>query len=604
MRKTANQVGAVLVKTGFPTFRPTLFTMSGFQFPAGSVRLLRRLLRRLLGGTVLLACAAPAWALESISLQLKWRHAFQFAGYYAAQEKGFYREAGLDVNLRAAGPGIDPLEAVLSGKAQYGVGTSSLLLARKAGKPVVVLAVVFQHSPLVLVARHDPAAKGTQGIHDIVGKRVMIEPQSDELIAYLKQEGIARDRLQLVPHSFDTKDLIEGRVDAISAYVTNEPYALDRAGLAYQTYTPRMGGIDFYGDNLFTTEQELKTHPERVRAFRQASLRGWQYAMEHPEEIAELILAKYARHYPREFLLYEARRMVPLLRTDLIEVGYMTRGRWRHIAETYAVLGLLPGDYSLDGFLYEPDVPPNLTRFYIALGLLAAMSALAAYIFRINRRLTNALAEKTRAEAQIRELAFFDPLTHLPNRRLLQDRFDRMLAMVRRDGGHGALLFLDLDNFKPLNDCHGHDTGDQLLVAVAGRLTDCVRDTDTVARFGGDEFVILIGELGHDAHQACEQAGRLATKLLEQLAAPHLLACTKAGNSEKVEHCCTASIGVALFDGHADGEDILRRADTAMYRAKEDGRNRIFIDGGESVPPAEAHAQRRLPAAGLTAVSP
>lgn len=179
----------------------------------------RRLLLALLAG--LLLPSSFALSVEKVTLQLKWTHAFQFAGYYAALEKGYYRDAGLDVQLLEATPGIDPLESVLSDQAQYGVGTSSLLLARKSGKPVVVLAAIFQHSPLVLVAREDKSSKGTQGIHDIVGKRVMIEPQSDELIAYLKQEGITPDRLIQVPHSFRVEDLIEGRVDAMSAYVSN-----------------------------------------------------------------------------------------------------------------------------------------------------------------------------------------------------------------------------------------------------------------------------------------------------------------------------------------------------------------------------------------------
>lgn len=341
----------------------------------------------------LLLPAGSAGALEKVSLQLKWTHAFQFAGYYAALEKGYYRDAGLDVQLLEATPGIDPVEAVLKDRAQYGVGTSSLLLARKASKPVVALAVIFQHSPLVMVAREDKASKGTQGIHDLVGKRVMIEPQSDELVAYLKQEGVLLDHLRLLPHSFEPKDLIEGRVDAMSAYVSNELFYLDRANFSYQVYTPRTGGIDFYGDNLFTTEQELNAHPERVRAFREASLRGWQYAMQHPEEIADLIVSQYSSRHPRDFYLFEAQRMVALLRPDLIEVGYMSRGRWQHIANTYADLGLLPRDYKLDGFIYEPAVPLDLTRFYVALLLLATVSAIALYIHRINRRLSRALQE-------------------------------------------------------------------------------------------------------------------------------------------------------------------------------------------------------------------
>ncbi|MBS1139326.1 MAG: diguanylate cyclase with sensor [Proteobacteria bacterium] len=334
-----------------------------------------------------------SWAQEKVTLQLKWTHAFQFAGYYAAVEKGYYREAGLEVQLVEAAPGIDPVESVLSNSAQYGVGTSSLLLARKAGKPVVVLAAIFQHSPLVLIAREDITRKGTQGIHDIAGKRVMIEPQSDELIAYLKHEGITLDHLVQIPHSFEPKDLIEGRVDAMSAYVSNELYYLDRANFAYQVYTPRTGGIDFYGDNLFTTEKELNTHPERVRAFREASLRGWQYAMQHPEEIADLIIARYSSRHPRDFYLSEAKRMAALLRIDLVELGYMNRGRWQHIANTYADLGLLPSNYNLDGFIYEPEPRRDLTKLYIAILLLASVSAIALYIHRINRRLSRALNE-------------------------------------------------------------------------------------------------------------------------------------------------------------------------------------------------------------------
>ena len=125
------------------------------------------------------------FALDSVTLQLKWSHAFQFAGYYAAQEKGYYRDVGLDVSFLEAHPGDSPVQAVMEGKAQYGVGSSSLLLARKAGAPVVVLASVFQHSALVLIATQ---LKPSQGVHDLLGKRVMLDSQGDELLAYLKQE--------------------------------------------------------------------------------------------------------------------------------------------------------------------------------------------------------------------------------------------------------------------------------------------------------------------------------------------------------------------------------------------------------------------------------
>jgi PAS domain S-box-containing protein len=349
-------------------------------------RMLHPLLRFL--PVLFFLCSLPAHALEQVTLQLKWTHAFQFAGYYAAKELGYYREAGLDVSIRESLPDVDPVKEVLEGKAEFGVGTSSLLLQRKAGKPLVVLAVIFQHSAYVLIARQQTA---TQGIHDLIGKRVMLEPQSDELLAYLKRENIPLDRITQVKHSFDAQDLIAGKADAMASYVTNEPYYLDRAHFSYQTYTPRSAGIDFYGDNLFTSEQELKAHPERVKAFRAASLRGWKYAMDHPEEIIELILAKYTKRLTRDYIQFEARQTMALIHPELIEVGYMNPGRWRHIADTYADIGMLPRDFSFEGFLYDPNPQRDLTWLYRWLGaalLLGGILGVTAYRF---ARLSGAL---------------------------------------------------------------------------------------------------------------------------------------------------------------------------------------------------------------------
>jgi signal transduction histidine kinase len=332
-------------------------------------------------------------ALESVTLQLKWTHAFQFAGYYAAIEKGYYRDAGLEVRLNEAGPGADPVRIVSQGNAEYGTGNSSLLLARQAGLPVIALAVILQHSPLVLIAKQESAL---QGIHDLSGKRIMIEPNADELVAYLKHEGITTGSFVQVEHSQNLRELTAGKVHAISAYVTSEPWLLDQMHFPYQIYTPRAAGIDFYGDNLFTSEEEIKNHPKRVSAFREASLRGWKYAMEHQEEIAELIFRKYSQRHPIAFLLNEAQRMLPLMRSDLIEIGYMTTGRWSYIANTYADFGLLPRDISLDGFLYQTS-PPDLRLIYTWLGIATLIAGLvgatAIHIYRGSRKLAGLVRE-------------------------------------------------------------------------------------------------------------------------------------------------------------------------------------------------------------------
>ncbi|WP_137939667.1 diguanylate cyclase [Chitinivorax sp. B] len=632
---------------------------------------------------------------QKVTLQLKWFHAFQFAGYYAAQEKGYYREVGLDVEIREAEHGERPIERVLRGEAQFGVGTSGLLLARHAGKPVVALAAIFQHSPLVLIAAQPP---GPQTSRNLAGKRIMIEPQSEELIAYIKQQGIA-DTVTLRPHTFRLRDLVDGNVDAISAYATNEPYFLDRLGFAYEIYTPRNANIDFYGDNLFTSEQELKQHPQRVQAFLEASLRGWRYAMAHQDEIARLIAKHYSKRYNVEFLRFEAAQMANLMRQDLIEIGYMSPGRWRHIADTYANLGLLPPDVPLDGFLYKPTprIETHLTSLYIAAGVVILISGVALYILRINCRLAQALASSQEAEQalrvseerhrmladnatdviwtmdlagrftyvspsveklrgytpaevmkqsieealtpesaviartglerilralqngepepdfrgeleqpckgggtvwtdvtttmmrnaagefvgilgvtrditarrkveeRVRHMAQHDMLTGLPNRALFSDRLQQAFARAKRDNKRLAIMFIDLDQFKPVNDTYGHATGDLLLVEVAKRMQTCVRGSDTVARIGGDEFVVLLATVETDRN-----ALAVAQKIHASLKQPFRL----AGQVLHISSC----IGVAIYPEHGSTEiELSKRADSAMYQIKKCGRDDVRL---------------------------
>lgn len=181
------------------------------------------------------------------------------------------------------------------------------------------------------------------------------------------------------------------------------------------------------------------------------------------------------------------------------------------------------------------------------------------------------------AENEIKNLAFYDTLTQLPNRRMLIDRLSLAIAAGKRNGRYGALMFLDLDNFKPLNDKYGHAVGDILLVEAARRINSCVREVDTVARFGGDEFVVMLGDLGVNKTDSTAQAGVVAEKIRAILAEAYILAIPQQGGTSTTEkYLCTSSIGVALFANHnATLEDIIKWADLAMYKAKRDGRNLI-----------------------------
>jgi diguanylate cyclase (GGDEF)-like protein/PAS domain S-box-containing protein len=185
--------------------------------------------------------------------------------------------------------------------------------------------------------------------------------------------------------------------------------------------------------------------------------------------------------------------------------------------------------------------------------------------------------QRREMQEQVRQLAFYDALTQLPNRRLLGDRLNQAMASSERSGHYGAVMFLDLDNFKSLNDSHGHKAGDLLLIEAGKRLTSGVRSMDTVARFGGDEFVVMCPEFDDDEASSHLRASAVAEKIRASLAEPYLLEIqSAAGTATTVDHRCTASIGVTIFYKHAATQDeIFKRADTAMYQAKDAGRNRV-----------------------------
>jgi ABC-type nitrate/sulfonate/bicarbonate transport system substrate-binding protein len=248
------------------------------------------LLKRLvLAACLILLASHPAAAMDQVSFQLKWKHQFQFAGYYQALEQGFYRDAGLDVTIREGGPGIDVSEAVAGGKADFGVCTASVLRDWAAGRRLVVLAAIFQRSPaVILVARRADISS----LSELRGRTLMDTPGSDEIAAMLKREGVDYQSMLRVPHEGNPRDLLAGRADAMVAYSTSEPFVLEQLGAAYRTFEPAASGIDFYGDNLCTSEAEVQAQPDRVAAFTAASLKGWAYALankggdgrsDHPE---------------------------------------------------------------------------------------------------------------------------------------------------------------------------------------------------------------------------------------------------------------------------------------------------------------------------------
>jgi len=524
---------------------------------------------RRLALALLLTCCGSASAgppLDHVRMQLRWTHQFQFAGYYAAVQQGYYRDAGLEVELIPGNNVAPAITRVVNGEAEFGVTNAGLAQAYIEGKPVVALAAILQSSPSVWITTGDLTRPA-----DLVGKRLMTlpPPENAELLAVFLYEGIPLEQLKLEMTSYRIEDLIEGKTDAFNAYISNEPDVLRTRGIPYNVISPRQYGVDFYSEVLFTSQEQVRRHPERVRAFRAATLKGWQYALDHQEEIVRLIHTRYAPHLPIAHLRYEAQEISKLVLPTLVPLGHMNPGRWQHIADTYHKLGLVTRTRPLDGMIYDPEPPRADPRplYYTLAGisvLLLAAAALAMTYHRLYRQLQHTTAERESALREVRRLAHFDPLTHLPNRLLLDELMQQALATARRQRQHVAVCFIDLDGFKPINDALGHAAGDHVLREIASRLRQALRTSDVVARWGGDEFVAVLPDTSELAAVECmaQVRHRLAQSL--QL----------AGHDYHVN----ASVGIALYPTHSESRaQLLELADQAMYCAKTQGKGRTCV---------------------------
>lgn len=514
---------------------------------------------------LILSCAlfvAPAKS-ETLHLQLRWHHQFQFAGYYVAVEKGFYRNAGLDVVIHEGAPGRLPVTEVLEGRAQYGVANSELLLERLRGAPLVALAAIFQHSASILLARRDAHINTPD---DLAGKKIRMTPQTADadFIAMFNNKGIDLSRIQFLQSSYNIQGFVDGKVDAVNAYISNEPYLLKRQGVDYLIINPSSYGIDFYSDILFTTEAELLHHPERAKAFREASLQGWRYAMENPQEIIDILIESYHVPKSRAHLDFEAEAMKSLIHSDLIEIGHMNPWRWRHMAETFVKAGMIDNDDFLQGFSYDPVVAENNEKqnYYLSIaaviGLFPSLIAAALfYAYRVVKRENNL---RLKAETDIRELAFKDALTGLDNRHHFFMLAEQVLKMAHRSHSKVAVLYIDLNNFKTINDCLGHKAGDDVLRQVGQGLRKFVRQSDIVARLGGDEFVLLLYSVAQT-----DDLLRLLEKIHQEL--------DYCVDYQGKHLHVTASIGSAMYpDDGLDIDTLLDKADSDMYGIKHDSK--------------------------------
>ncbi len=332
---------------------------------------------------------------NNIRLQLKWWHQFQFAGFYAAEIRGFYKEEGLKVTLIPGDKNHQAVDEVLSGSADYGISDAELILDFSLGKPVEALGVIFQHSPYIIISL-EKSRLNSPG--DLIGKKIMASKGQGwiQLQAALMKEGIPLDSLKIIEHTWNNNDLISGNADAMSGYTSVEPFQLQKIGYKTAKIYPVNYGIDFYGDLLFSTQKTVKNHPERTQKFLKASYRGWEYAMSHPEELADYILTLPGvkeRNVTKAELLFEAEEMAKLILPQLVEIGHMNEGRWQHILDVHKSLKLISQKQQLDGFIYVPNKISEHRLlniiFYIVTGSLILLGLGILYGISLRRAVAN-----------------------------------------------------------------------------------------------------------------------------------------------------------------------------------------------------------------------
>ena len=293
---------------------------------------------------------------EKVSLQLQWKHAFQFAGYYVAKEKGYYKEVGIDLDIKEYQYGLDIASSIEKGKSTYGVGRPSIIVDKAKGRDIILLAAIYQSSPLIVLTTNK---SGINSINDFKNKTIMTvnDSSNDAAInAMLESQKFSLSNMNVIKHTFNVKDLINGKTDLLTAYIANQPYVLEKLGYKPKIFHPRDYGFDFYSDILFTSGDELKNNPQRVSDFKKVSLKGWRYAFDNIDEIVDLIYKKYnTQNLSKDALRYEAKELKKLAYYNTEKIGKIEYNKVIEILGIYNLIGTTKGKINLENLIYKSE---------------------------------------------------------------------------------------------------------------------------------------------------------------------------------------------------------------------------------------------------------
>ena len=301
--------------------------------------------------TNLFAVNTAANNLEKNILQLEWKHQFEFAGFYAALEKGYYKDIGIDLEIKEFEESINISEDVINKKATYGISSSALILEKLKNKPVVLIASYFKQNALALVTK--PEIKTPS---DLKNKKIMAldwEMGHTSLGVMLKDFGIKKEDYTFVNHDYKIDKFINGEIDAMSVFLTSQPFELDQLGIKYNVLNPANFGVYSYDVELFTSEEVIEKDFEKVKKFVEASNKGWEYAFANKSEIVDLIYDKYTKRKTKESLLYEAKKTEEIFKTNVFKIGAIAPELIKLNADMYSSLDLVPKNYNINSIIKD-----------------------------------------------------------------------------------------------------------------------------------------------------------------------------------------------------------------------------------------------------------
>ncbi len=313
-----------------------------------------------------------------VKLQLKWNHQFQFAGYYAADLKGYYKEEGITVEILEGSKNISPVEMILNGKADFGISDPEILFKSPKHNPLVATFATLQSTPYVVLSLPESNIRRPS---DLVGKKILASNDQGWNIfkAIMLKEGLSIEKTQIFPRNKDSEDIIDGKADAVITYISSQPTRLRNMGVNPAIMKPLDYGVDFYGDVIFTSKRFSDASPEVVEAFNRANRRGWEYALKHKDKMAEYILTLPGvkeRALTKQNLREEADELEKLILPKFVEIGHMNAGRWQNMLSIYQELGLADKSLTLKDFLFEAGEKKNKAWFDILIYTLAIGSIL------------------------------------------------------------------------------------------------------------------------------------------------------------------------------------------------------------------------------------